>query len=1041
MSVRKWLLLLMACAIAGIVLLALYGKWQVERIYQDALYVNDVTMPRTASIRSAKIHAGRLNLLLYRYAAAADLPTKTHLAQQVAAEQAVIRGLLQQYESRLSGKEDELLLEADQAAFNAYQAGIPDALAHDTGDAAATLHRLLQRTEIEDRLEMALDRHMAFHLEQGRDGSRQIKGVFNRAAWTTLFLVVVLIGALLIAGRVISRRITEQVERINTLSWDNSTFRTLIENSPDMIIRYDLECRRLYVNQAFLKATGATAAEVLGKQVTAQGWWSMNITAQEYEAHLRAVARSGQPSSLRLHGLAPHSDEMWHTMARIVPEFDARGEVESLLVVVRDVTDLALTEQELRQREQYQRALLDNFPFFVWLKDTDSRLLAANQQYARVAKVATTQELEGKTDFDFFPHALAKGYVEDDRMVLADGMPKNVVEQFCDEEGQWKWMETYKSPLVVDGETVGTVGFSRDITEKMQLQMDLASREREFRTLVENSPDTICRYDADCKRIYVNPRMAESFGISLPELLGTVPAEHPGGDSAQTYEQAIRQVFASSEAVDFELNWQNGAGQGFCTHIRLMPEFGAEEGEVVSVLAVGRDITEIDEYRKRVHHMAFFDTLTGLPNRALLNDRIGHTIADAAYHGHRFGLMVLDLDGFKEVNDTLGHGTGDLLLCEVGMRLLACVRSYDTVARLGGDEFSVLLPEVRQDSDVGTVARKILDALARPFTIGGKELFISASIGIALYPSDSAEIDALFRYADSAMYHAKKQGRNNFQFYSKEITARSTRRMALESALRRAQEKNELELYYQPQMDIINDRLIGAEALLRWNRKGHDMVPPDHFIPIAEETGLIVDIGEWVLMTACEAAVAWNRDRKTPLKVSVNLSTRQFLRNNLVESIKIALTMTGCKPEWLGLEITESLLLDDVEEIRGALEELDAVGLSIAIDDFGTGYSALGYLNRFPVSVLKIDRSFVHGITTDRDRAELVKAIVSMARSLRMGLVAEGVETDAQAAYLSNLGCHVAQGYLYGRPMPRADFEALLLPKSDMMMLSPGRQP
>ena|GEM_PF-176460 len=831
-----------------------------------------------------------------------------------------------------------------------------------------------------------------------------------------------IIGAITI-GRDLTRQKTLEME----LARREREFRMLSENSPDMIIRYGLDCRRTYVNQAFLNYTGASAEAVLGKALSESAWWPLNISAPEFEERLQRVIDTGESATFKLYGTTSQNGDARYAMALIVPEYAEDGRIESMLAVVRDVSDLVLTEQELQQREQYQRALLDNFPFFVWLKDIDSRLLAANHQFARVAQVATTQELVGKTDFDFFPPDLAAGYVADDREVLAEGVPKNVVEQYCDEEGRWKWMETYKSPVVVDGETVGTVGFSRDITEKMQLQMDLASREREFRTLVENSPDTICRYDPDCKRIYANPRMVESFRVPLPELLGTSPAELPGGESAQTYEQAIRQVFASSEAVDFELNWQNGAGQRFCTHIRLMPEFDVEGGDVVSVLAVGRDITEIDEYRKRVHQMAFFDTLTGLPNRALLNDRIGHTIADAAYHGHRFGLMVLDLDGFKEVNDTLGHGVGDLLLCEVGMRLLACVRSYDTVARLGGDEFSVLLPEVRQDSDAGTVARKILATLARPFMINGKELFISASIGIALYPSDSAEIDALFRYADSSMYHAKKQGRNNFQFYSKEITARSAGRMALESALRRAQEKNELELYYQPQMDIINDRLIGVEALLRWNRNGHDMVPPDHFIPIAEETGLIVGIGEWVLTTACEAAVAWNRDRKTPLKVSVNLSTRQFLRNNLAESIRTVLTTTDCKPEWLGLEITESLLLDDAEEIRRALAELDAMGLSIAIDDFGTGYSALGYLNRFPVSVLKIDRSFVHGITTDRDRAELVKAIVSMARSLRMGLVAEGVETDAQAAYLSNLGCHVVQGYLYGRPMPRADLEALLM--------------
>jgi diguanylate cyclase (GGDEF)-like protein/PAS domain S-box-containing protein len=1291
-SVRKWLLLLVACGVAGIVILAFYGKWQVGRIYDSASYANTNTVPRIVALEDARAHFTRWRMVLYRHAMGGAHRQANEMDAVIARERDALRLALDRYEAIAEG-EDRQRLDIVRALMAQYER---DALAAEdrlhAGQPELALSLLSANANANDRIVTELDRQIADSVSQGRAEDADALRAFTEASWTTLVFVLMVVGALLAVGYVVGRRITEQVERTRMLAQDNDMFRLMLEgtsnqsvmlhdsgaggrviyanaaacrhfgvdretilnwrpkdfdphldaaksariegvraqggtytfetehrvasgelvpvevtinwfehggrvlglafvrdlrpqretevrrlemqrleaehenarrltrfaqsapgfmftveqspggravmtyaspaveniygigmadvladveniyalivpedlaqvlrlmeessrkhspfhaeyrirhstkgerwmeatsmpdamedgtvqwhgfvtditerkameeqlaarerefrmlseNSPDMIIRYDLDCRRTYVNQAFLDYTGVPAEAVLGKPISELAWWSLNVSAKEFERHLRRVMETGEPDSLRLYGNTPPAGEPRHALARIVPEYGADGRVESLLAVVRDVTDLVLAEQELRQREQYQRALLDNFPFFVWLKDTDSRLLAANRQYARVAKVATTQELVGKTDFDFFPHELATAYVEDDRSVLAEGTPKNVVEQYRDEAGQLLWMETYKSPVVVDGQMVGTVGFSRDITEKMQLQTDLASREREFRTLVEHSPDTICRYDLDGRRIYVNPKMVEHFRVEPSELLGKSPAEFPGGEAMQLYEQAIRQAFASGEAGNFELNWQNREGRRFCTHLRLMPEFDSAGGDVISVLAVGRDITEIDEYRKRVHHMAFYDALTSLPNRSLLNDRIGHTIADAAYHGHRFGLMVLDLDGFKEVNDTLGHGVGDLLLCEVGKRLLGCVRIYDTVARLGGDEFAVLLPEVRADDNLAVISRKILDALVEPFNIGGKEMFVSASIGIAMYPSDSADIDGLFRYADSAMYHAKKQGRNNFQFYSAELTARSGERMALESALRRARKNKELELYYQPQVEITSGRLIGVEALLRWNRGTHGMVTPDRFIPIAEETGLIVGIGEWVLETACEAAVAWNTGREVPLKIAVNLSTRQFLRNDLAQSVRTVLENTGCQPEWLALEITESLLLDDAEDIRNTLVQFDAMGLSIAIDDFGTGYSALGYLNRFPVGVLKIDRSFVRDITTDRDRAELVKAIISMARSLRMGLVAEGVETDAQAAYLGNLGCHVAQGYLFGKPMPRSEFEALL---------------
>jgi diguanylate cyclase (GGDEF)-like protein/PAS domain S-box-containing protein len=593
---------------------------------------------------------------------------------------------------------------------------------------------------------------------------------------------------------------------------------------------------------------------------------------------------------------------------------------------------------------------------------------------------------------------------------------------FHPEKGEL-WVEARSLPRREPDGSVCWHGFTQEITERKRLEVLLRKREQEFRALVENSPDMIARYDRDCGRIYTNPALVTILGGEAHNQ-GLTPAALLGGETGVEYEERIRAVLMQGKEQCFELRWQ-AEGLDQCTHVRMSPEFDAD-GQVEHVLAIGRDITDIDQYRKKIHRQAFFDALTGLPNRTLLFDRIRQTIADAAYHGHQFGLMMLDLDNFKQINDTMGHGSGDSLLSTVAQRLLACVRSYDTVARLGGDEFSVLLPKLRRGDDLATIAGKILRELADPFVIDGQELSVTCSIGIAFYPGDSGEIDALYKYADSAMYHAKKMGRNNFQFYQPEFTARSQDRLEIETALRKAQRQGELELHYQPQIALQTGRVVSAEALLRWHRPGHGLVAPDRFIPIAEASGLIVGIGEWVLSTACRDAVRWNRERAIPIRVAVNLSTRQFVRNDLVGTVRRILEETGCAAAWLELEITESLLLEDSTQVAAMLAALYEMGLSISIDDFGTGYSALSYLNRFPVSQIKIDRSFVNEIPAQRDKSELVKAMLSIASALHLETVAEGVETPEQAEYLTALGCRLAQGYLFGRPMPLAEFEAVL---------------
>ncbi len=437
---------------------------------------------------------------------------------------------------------------------------------------------------------------------------------------------------------------------------------------------------------------------------------------------------------------------------------------------------------------------------------------------------------------------------------------------------------------------------------------------------------------------------------------------------------------------------------------------------------------EIEERRRadeRVVHMAHHDALTGLPNRALLADRVGQTIARAHRSGGKIALMFLDLDRFKNVNDSLGHAVGDELLTAVAARLTGSRRELDTVARLGGDEFIISLPDIAGAAEAAIVAARILADLAKPFTVAGHELHADASIGIALYPGDGDTAEALIRAADTAMYHAKEAGRANFQFFGAQMTERVRRRLTTETNLRGALERGEFTLHYQPQVDLASARIVGAEALVRWPQADSRLVPPSEFIPVAEDTGLIVALGEWVLREACTRAQAW-QTLHPGLRIAVNLSARQFRQRTLVDMIERVLNETRLAPGLLELELTEGMLMHHAPETVTILARLDEIGVRLAIDDFGTGYSSLSYLKRFPIHALKIDRSFVRDISTDPNDAAIVTAIVAMAQSLHLGVTAEGVETHEQATFLRSLACGLAQGFYFGRPVPEAKFLARL---------------
>ena len=523
--------------------------------------------------------------------------------------------------------------------------------------------------------------------------------------------------------------------------------------------------------------------------------------------------------------------------------------------------------------------------------------------------------------------------------------------------------------------------------------------------------------------IYVNPFMCDLFGYSAEDFqsrIGPLDLIVPEQHDLVREQMALRAAGVPGQA--YELTARRRDGSLFTMSVLGMPAtFGDLRVSVGTVL----DVTERKNAERRIRELADFDALTGLPNRRLLHDRMAQMIASAERDGGTAALMFLDIDHFKRVNDSLGHSVGDDLLCALAQRYTGVVRRVDTLARLGGDEFIILLPDVSAAS-AADVARRVLEIAGSSFSVGGHELTVTSSIGISLYPQDGRDIDTLLKNADTAMYKAKELGRNTFQFYSREMNTATLERLMMESSLRHALTGDEFELHYQPLVCLRSGEIVGVEALIRWCHRDLGMIMPDRFIPVAEETGMINPIGDWVLFEACRQAQAWIDAGLSLRTMAVNVAPVQFRQAGFVEMVAGALGTTGLAAERLELELTERTVMHDAEFTLGTLSALNRMGVCLSLDDFGTGYSSLAYLKRFPVGKLKIDRSFIMDLETDHDDRAIASTIVNMGSSLRLTVLAEGVETAEQLTLLRQMGCGMVQGYHFSCPVTAARMTELL---------------
>jgi diguanylate cyclase (GGDEF)-like protein/PAS domain S-box-containing protein len=700
-------------------------------------------------------------------------------------------------------------------------------------------------------------------------------------------------------------------------------------------------------------------------------------------------------------------------LTRLVPAIE-RELKEASVRREAEETKLALHRSENRYRQ-----LVDDSPTPILLLQ-DEKIVFLNKAARQTLAISETAQLINEPVSKLFhdgPPELLKSQLK----LLRNHNSRPYQAAFMRADGVVILVEVFVSPAEHDGAPATQLVFT-DVTQRIDSEAKLQQAVQ----IIEHTMEGVFITDKQGLIDSVNPAFSEITGYAEDEIIN----QHP------------RRLISNKHSPEFfdeiwsEVN-QTGSWRGEIWNQRKNEEiFPAwmtissvqdEQGATVHYVAVFSDITSIKQTQSQLEHLAHHDSLTNLPNRLLFEDRLEHAIAQAKRQKRQLAVLFLDLDRFKNINDSLGHAMGDDLLKEVATRLQNILRDDDTAARLGGDEFTVLVENIEDPSQAAVVASKIQENFKAPFMIAGRELHVTTSIGISIFPEDGEDVADLTKNADAAMYQAKEQGRNSYRYYTSELTRTAFERLLLETELRSALQQNQLLLYYQPQISMHNGEMTGAEAVLRWHHPRLGIIPPARFIPLAEESGLIHEIGNWVLQEACEQTRYLNRQGLFNGRMAINLSVRQIMQTDLILRFEQIIAESGCPPDMLQLEVTEGIFMGQMKHSVPVLDVFKKLGVSIAIDDFGTGYSSLSYLKQLPIDKLKIDRSFIRDMPHDSDAVAITQAIVSLGKNLGLRITAEGIETMAQQSLLQKMGCQEGQGYLYSPPVPAETFEEMLL--------------
>ncbi|MBI3779366.1 MAG: EAL domain-containing protein [Gammaproteobacteria bacterium] len=809
--------------------------------------------------------------------------------------------------------------------------------------------------------------------------------------------------------------------------------RSIVENAPIRVFWKDTESRYLGCNTLFARDAGMSHPEdLLGKNDFQMGWRDQ---AELYRADDKRVMDSDTPKlGFEEPQTMPGGGTIWLRTSK-VPLHDADGKIFGVLGIYEDITERKRAEEALRRSEaglvQAQRiAQLGN-----WDLDLVTNQLTWSDEIYRIFEIEPKQFGASYEAFLDAIHpddreAVSRAYTEH----VKNRAPYDIVHRLRMKDGRVKYVhERCNTSYDAAGRPLRSLGTVQDITERRQAEAAHHRAHELLEKIFSTTHILIAYLDAEFNFVQVNRAYAEADGRSPEFFIGK---NHFALYPDAAVEAIFRRVAETGEPYTVyarPFTYAEHPERGVTYWDWTLHPVRDTDGKISGLVFCLIHATDRVKAQERIQYLAHHDELTDLPNRALLLDRLKQATIEARRHGRQLAVIGLNIDRFKFVNETHGHEAGDAVLKAAAERLATCVRPGDTVARLGGDEFAIALADLAHADDVTRVLQKIMACADTPFSVAGNDLFITVSVGVALFPLDGEDPETLLKNAAVAMHQAKTHGGGGgYQFYSAQMASLAAEHLALESGLRRALERKEFVLHYQPQVNLHTGAVTGMEALIRWNHPEQGMISPARFIPLAEETGLIVPIGEWVLETACAQIRVWEDAGQPPLRVAVNISAQHFKQPGLDETIRRILQETGVDPRRLDIELTESALAQNPETISGVLNNLERLGVQISIDDFGTGYSSLSYLKRFPVDVLKIDQSFVRDITTDPDDAAIVMAIIGMAHALGIQTIAEGVETKEQLEFLRKHGCEAMQGYYFSKPLPAADVAALLREKRSL---------